>query len=267
MSESLGHQVIIENRPGAGGAIATEYVKNAVPDGYTLLMADSGVYAIAPNVQKNLSYDPLKHFAPVAQVGISPIFLVTNAPQVNTLKDFIALAKAKPGQPYGSGGAGTGHHLSMEMLKAMAGIDLQHIPYKGASQLVPAVIAGDIVGGFGGMNATFPLAKAGKLKILGVTTGQRSALSPETPTIAESGVPGYDMLCNSLGFLAPAKTPPEVVRKLNTEIIKALKAPGTRDKFFAIGVEPVSSSAEQFGKLIATELQECGKLVKLSGLQ
>ncbi len=264
MSESLGHQVIVDNRTGAGGAVAAAYMKNAVPDGYTLLMADSGVYAIAPNVQKNLPFDPLKDFAPVALVASSPIFLITSHPQVQTLKDFIALAKAKPGLPYGSGGAGTAHHLAMELLKATAGLDLLHIPYKGAAQLVPAVIAGDIVAGFGGMALTFPLAKAGRVKILGIATGQRSALAPEIPTIAELGVPGYDISIN-LGLLAPAKTPPEIIRKMNAEIVKAVNAPGTREKLFALGVEPATSSPEQFGELIAREIREYGKLVKLTG--
>ncbi len=266
MSENLGHQVIVENRTGAGGAVAAAYVKNAVPDGYTLLMADSGVYAIAPNIQKNLPFDLLKDFAAVAQVASSPIFLVTSHPQVQTLKDFIALAKAKPGLAYGSGGTGTAHHLSMELLKSMAGIDLLHVPYKGAALLLPGVIAGDIVAGFGGMALTFPLAKAGRVKILAVATGRRSALAPEIPTIAELGVPGYDISIN-LGLLTPAKTPPEIIRKMNAEIVKAVNAPGTREKLFSLGIEPTSSSSEQFRELIARELREYGELVKLAGIK
>lgn len=266
MSENLGYQVIVENRPGAGGMVGAEYVKNSNPDGSTLFLGDSSMYAISPNLLDNLSLNPLKDFIPVGLAATSPIFLTTNHPQVNTLKDFIALAKAKPGLPYGSGGNGTTNQLAMEMLKSMAGIDLLHIPYKGASQLAPAVVAGDVVAGFGGMAVTFPLAKAGRLKILGVTTGKRTALAPEVPTIAEAGVPGYQMSI-SLGFLAPPKTPPEIIRKLNAAIVKAIQAPGTAEKLFALGVETVSSSPKEFGDLIEKEIQEYGKLVRLSGLR
>jgi tripartite-type tricarboxylate transporter receptor subunit TctC len=266
MSESLGYQVIVENRPGAGGMVGAGYVKNSTPDGSTLFLADSSMYAVNPNLLENLSMNPLKDFVPVALAATSPIFLTTNHPQVNNLKDFIALAKAKPGLPYGSGGNGTTNQLAMELLKSLAKIDLLHIPYKGAAQVAPAVIAGDVVAGFGGMAVTFPLAKAGKLKILGVTTAKRTALAPDVPTIAEAGVPGFQMSI-SLGFLAPPKTPPEVVQKLNAAIVKATHDPGTVEKLFGLGVEAASSSPKEFGSLIDKEIQEYSKLVTLSGLK
>ncbi len=265
MAENLGHNVIVENRPGAGGASAAAYVKNSEPDGTTLIMMSSAAYSITPHIQQNLP-DPLKDFTPVALAATSPLFLVATPAHAQTLEDFIARAKSKSGLPYGSSGIGTGHHLAMELLKSKAGIDLQHIPYKGVAQTVPAVVAGDIVATFAGLNVALPFDKAGRVKILAVASGRRSAMMPEIPTIAELGVPGYDISI-SLGFLAPAKTPPEIVRKMNAEIVKAVNAAGTREKLFALGVEPASSSPEQFGELIARELQEYGKLVKLTGIK
>lgn len=266
LAENLGYQVIVENKPGAGGAVAAVFVKNSAPDGTVLLLGDSSTYSISPNIQQNIAFDPFNDFAPVVQAATSPIFLVTAPAHAQTLEGFIALAKAKSGLPYGSSGIGTGHHLAMEMLKSKAGIDLRHIPYKGVSQTVPAVVAGDVVATFAGLNVALPFDKAGRLKILAVASGRRSAMMPDIPTIAELGVPGYDISI-SLGFLAPAKTPPEIIRKMNAEIVKAVNAAGTREKLFALGVEPASSSPEQFGELIAREFQEYGKLVKLTGIK
>ncbi len=265
MSENLGHPVVVENRPGAGGAAAAAYVKNSEPDGYTLIVMSSAAYSISPNFQPNLP-DPLKDFMPVALAATSPLILVTTPANAQTFKDFITLAKAKPGLFYGSSGIGTGHHLAMELLKSRAGIDLQHVPYKSGTQTVPAVVAGDVVATFTGLNVALPYAKAGRVKILAVATERRSAMAPEIPTIAELGVPGY-AISISQGFLAPPKTPPEIIRKMNAEIVKAVNAPGTREKLFALGAESASSSPEQFGELIANELQEYGKLVKLTGIK
>ncbi len=192
--------------------------------------------------------------------------VIAQPAHAQTFKDFIALAKAKPGLPYGSSGIGSGHHLAMELLKSRAGIDLQHIPYKGAAQTVPAVIAGDVVATFAGLNTAVPFVQSGKLKILAVTSERRSLLAPEIPTIAELGFPGYAINI-SIGLLAPVKTPPEVIRKMNAEIVKALNAPGTREKLFALGIEPATSSPEQFGEFIANERREYGELVKLTGIK
>jgi tripartite-type tricarboxylate transporter receptor subunit TctC len=265
MSENIGQQVIVENRPGAGGAVANAYVKNAEPDGHTLIMMSSAAYSIGPNLQPNM-VDSMKDFTPVALAATSPVFLVTNPAQAQTFKDFTALVKAKPGLAYGSSGIGTGHHLAMELLKAKMGIDLLHIPYKGVAQTAPAVVSGEIAATFAGLNVALPFARANRLKILAIATAQRSAMAPEIPTLAELGVTGYDVSI-SLGLLAPAKTPPEAVRKMNAEIVKAVNAPGTREKLFALGVEPASSSPEQFGQLIAKELDDYKKLVKLTGIK
>ncbi|HEY4072948.1 MAG TPA: tripartite tricarboxylate transporter substrate binding protein [Herbaspirillum sp.] len=263
MSEDMGHPVVVENRPGANGAVANAVVKNAEPDGYTLVMMSSAAYSIGPNLQKNMP-NPVKDFAPVALAATSPIFLVTNPAQAKTFNEFIALAKAKPGLPYGSSGIGTGHHIAMELLKAKAGIDLTHVPYKGVAQTVPAVLSGEIAATFTGLNVVLPFVKNGRLKILAVATSKRSAMAPDVPTIAELGIPGYDVSI-SLGLLAPLKTPPEIVKKMNAEIIKAINAPGVREKLFRLGVEPASSTPEQFGELIAKEIQDYSKLIALTG--
>ena len=262
VSESVGQQIITDNRPGAGGSVAAETVMRSSPDGYTLLIADSSVYSISPNLNPKLPYDPLRDFAPICLAATSPIFLVANnALPVQNVKDLIALAKAKPGMPYGSSGNGTAHHLAMELIKALAGIDLTHVPYKGAGQVVPAVLAGDVVVAFAGLNLVLPQVKAGKLKLLAVATGRRTPLLPELPTVAELGLPGFEISI-SLGYLAPSGTPREVIDRLNAEFMKALNTPEVRQRLTAMGVEPAGSTPEQFAEAIRTELQQFGRLVQ-----
>lgn len=264
VSESVGQQIITDNRPGAGGSVAAEAVMRASPDGYTLLIADSSVYSISPNLNPKLPYDTLRDFAPVSLAATSPIFLVANnALPVQNVKDLIALAKAKPGMPYGSSGNGTAHHLAMELIKSLSGIDLTHVPYKGAGQVVPAVLAGDVVVAFAGLNLVLPQAKAGKLKLLAVATGQRTPLLPDLPTVAEAGVPGFEITI-TLGLFAPAGTPREVIGKLSAEFVKALNTPDVRQRLTAMGVEPAGSTPEQFAEAIRTEIEQFGKLVRTS---
>ena len=261
-SENLGQQIIVDNRPGAAGVIAAEIVMRAPPDGYTLLIADSGVYSINPNVNPKLPFDPLADFTPVILAATSPIVLVVNASSpVQSVRDLIALAKSKPGMPYGSSGTGTAHHLAMELIKSLSGIDLTHVPYKGAGQLVPAILAGDVAVGFAGLNLSLPQAKAGKLRILAVASGARSALLPDLPTVAEAGVPGFEINI-SLGLLAPAGTPRDIVARLNAEFGKALSSPDTRQRLFGLGVDPAGSTPEQFSEAIRNEIQQYGKIVK-----
>ncbi|MBA2689182.1 MAG: tripartite tricarboxylate transporter substrate binding protein [Burkholderiales bacterium] len=265
ISESTGWQIVVENRPGAGGVVAANVVMNSAPDGYTLLIADSSVYSIAPSLNPNASVDALKSLMPVTLAATSPIFLVVNPGlNVSNVKELIALAKSKPGLPYGSSGIGTAHHLAMELLKSLAGIDMNHIPYKGASQTVPAVIAGEVGVAFAGLNQASPQAKAGKLTILAVATGRRTPLMPELATVAESGVPGFDISI-TLGFFAPLKTPPDIVAKLNAELVKAVKSADVQQRLVALGVESVGASPEQFTEVIRNEIQQYGKLVKTTG--
>lgn len=262
VSENLGQQIIVDNRPGAAGILAAEIVMRAPPDGYTLLIADSGVYSINPNVNPKLPFDPLADFTAVTLAATSPLFLVVSASSpVQSVRDLIALAKSKPGMPYGSSGTGTAHHLAMELLKSLSGIDLTHVPYKGGAQVVPAILAGDVAVGLAGLNLSLPHAKAGKLRILAVASGARSALLPDLPTVAEAGVPGYEINI-SLGLLAPAGTPRDIVARLNAEFGKALNSPDTRQRLFGLGVDPAGSTPEQFSEAIRNEIQQYGKIVK-----
>jgi tripartite-type tricarboxylate transporter receptor subunit TctC len=268
MSESIGQQVVVESRTGAGGIVAVGALIAAPPDGYTLLMADSAVYAVLPYISRSIPYDMLKDMTPVALAATSPIFLtVSPSLGVNSVQEFIALARAKPGQLYASAGEGTAHHLAMEMLKSLTGLQLNHVPYKGAAQALPAVISGDVAAAFAGMNLALPQHKAGKVKMLAVATPKRSALVPELPSIAEAGVPGFAMTI-SLGFLAPLKTPRDVVERLNGEITKAANAQDVQQRLFSLGVEASPpSSPEHFAEIMRSENQAYGKLVKAAGIR
>jgi tripartite-type tricarboxylate transporter receptor subunit TctC len=267
MAENIGQQVVIDNRPGGGGLIAANIVAGSAPDGYTLLVADSSVYSITPNLNKKANFDPLKVLAPISLAATSPIYLVANADlKVSNVKELLAYAKQHPGMPYGSSGNGTAHHLSMELFKSLAGVDMMHIPYKGASQTVPALLAGDVGVAFTGLNVAASHAKAGKLKILAIAEGQRSALSPEVPTIAESGVPGFDVSI-TLGAFAPANTPRAIIDRINAELAKALKSPDVQQRLHTLGVEGVGSTPERFAEVIRKELVSYQKLVKDTGAQ
>lgn len=265
VANSIGQQLVVENRPGAGGAIATEYVMRAPADGYTILLADSSVYSINPNLSTTIAYQPLRDFASLTMAATSPLFLVANnGLNVNSVKDLIAVAKAKPGLAYASSGNGTAHHLMMKWFKTMAGIDLTHVPYKGSTQTMPAVVAGDVATAFGGSTTALPLAKAGKLKMLAVATPKRSVFAPDLPTVAEAGLPGFGIDI-TLGFLLPVKTPRDIVTKLSTEFVKAIKTAGTQEKMMTAGLEPFGTSPEQFGEMIRNENILYARLVKETG--
>ena len=265
LSENMGQQVIVDNRPGAGGLLSAELVMAAQADGYTLLMADSSVVSINPHFPRNASFEPLKHLVPVSLSATSPLYLIAHAGAgISSVKELIALAKAKPGLLYGSAGNGGAHHLAMEALKLQAGLDMNHVPYKGGAQVVPAVMSGDVVVAFAGLNLAGPQAKAGKIRILASATAKRSALSPEIPTIAESGVPGFE-LTPTLGFFAPIKTPRDIVEKLNAELIKAVKSPEVQQRLAVLGVEGVGISTEQYAEILREENIQYGKLVKATG--
>jgi tripartite-type tricarboxylate transporter receptor subunit TctC len=267
ISESIGQQVIVDNRPGGGGLIAANIVAGSPADGYTLLVADSSVYSITPNLNKKANFEPLKVLAPISLAATSPIYLVANADiKVSNVKELLAYAKQNPGMPYGSSGNGTAHHLSMELFKSLSGVDMMHIPYKGAAQTVPALLAGDVGIAFTGLNVAATHAKAGKLKILAIAEGKRSALSPEVPTIAESGVPGFDVSI-TLGVFAPANTPRSIIDRINAEVGKALKAPDVQQRLHTLGVEGVGSTPERFTETIRKELVSYQKLVKDTGAQ
>jgi len=265
LTDSLGQVVMIENRPGASGMLGSEYTAKAQPDGYTIQMAQISTHAINVSLFSKLPYDPIKDFAPVTQIAALTGWLVANPSfPANSVQELIAMAKAKPGQiNFATGGNGTTLHLAGELLKTMAGIDVVHVAYNGA-KFLPEVIGGQIPIAFDNMPSSIGFVKAGKLKALAVITARRSSTMPELPTIAESGVPGFDV-ASWIGVAAPAKTPKDIVYKLNTEIVKILHMPDVRRRFFELGAEPVGNTPEEFAAYIQTEIVKWSKVVKDSG--
>ena len=267
MSQSIGRQVLVDNRAGANAIIGTEIVARAPADGYTVLFVSSP-HSINPGLYPKLPYDTLKDFAPISQAASSPYVLVVHASlPVKNVRDLIALAKARPGQiDYGSGGSGSSAHLAAELFKDMAGIDLREIPYKGAGPALAAVVGGEAALVFGNALTVKPHIQAGRVRALGIASAQRSVAAPELPTIAESGVPGYraDAI---LGMLAPAKTPRPVIELLNAEVHKAMRAPEMTERMKSLGVDVALSTPEGFGQVIESEMQRWGKLIHKLGLK
>jgi tripartite-type tricarboxylate transporter receptor subunit TctC len=268
LSPVLGQQVVVENRPGAGGVVGSDYVAKALPDGYTLIMGNAGSHGINAAVYSKLPYDIQKDFAPVSQVAVAPNVMVINPSlPANSVSEFIAYAKANPGKlSYASGGNGSSAHMSMELFKSMSGIDIQHVPYKGSSPALTDVVSGQVVAFIGNMPPTVPLIKAGKLKALAVTTKSRSALMPELPTITEAGLPGFETVA-WFGVLAPAGTPPEIVNRLSAEIAKIAKSPEMREKLVAMGAEPVGSTPDEFKAVIDRDIAKWKPLAQKVGIK
>ncbi|MDB5729732.1 MAG: Tripartite tricarboxylate transporter family receptor [Noviherbaspirillum sp.] len=262
MSESVGQQVIVENKPGAGGIIAAQYTAQQQPDGYTIMLAGTD-YAITPALHSKLPYDPIRDFAPLTQAIRGYLFIVVNTSLgVKSVPELVALAKARPGEIYyGSVGNGSLHHLGMEQFKLSAKIDLKHVPYKGVNQATPALTTGEIPVMFTTLPSIMPALKAGRLAILAVASPQRSATVPEVPTVAELGYPDVRVE-STMGFVAPAATPPAIVERLNAELIKALTAPETRARLKALDVEVVTSTPEQFGERIRRDQEQFARLVR-----
>lgn len=268
LSTALGQQVVVDNKPGAGGVVGSDAVAKSAPDGYTLIMGNAGSHGINAAVYSKLPYDIQRDFAPVSQVAIAPNVMVIN-PRVpaQSVAEFIAYAKSQPGKlSYASGGNGSSAHMSMELFKSMAGLDIQHIPYKGSSPALTDVVAGQVVVFIGNMPPTVPLVKAGKLRALGVTTKSRSALMPELPTISEAALPGYETVA-WFGVLAPAGTPPDVVNRLSQEIAKIAKSPEMREKLLAMGAEPVGSTPEEFKGVIDRDIAKWKPLAQKVGIK
>jgi tripartite-type tricarboxylate transporter receptor subunit TctC len=266
LTERWGQQVIVDNRPGAGQMIGLELVAKAAPDGYTLVMAATPL-AVNTVLFKKVPYDPLRDFAPVTQVAAMPNLLVAHpALPARTIKQVIALAKARPGElTYSSSGIGTGPHLSMELFNAMAGVKIEHVPYKGTSPAMVDTISGHVQMLMSTLLPPLPHLKPGRLRALGVTSAARLASLPDVPTVAEGGVPGYEVV-GWYGMAAPANTPRAIVAKLHSEIAAILQAPETREKLAAEGADPVGSTPEQFGAFIKAEIEKWGKVVKTAGI-
>jgi len=266
LSQQLGQAVVLDNRGGAGGTIAAETVARAAPDGYTLLFGTMGTQAINPNLYAALRYDPLKDFAPVSLTHATPRVLVVH-PQVavKNIAELIALAKARPGEiTFGSAGNGSSGHLAGEYFKSLTGVSMTHVPYKGTSGAMVDLLAGRISMSIDAPAAYLEYIRNGQVRALGVTSLKRMAILPEVPTIAESGVPGFD-ISNWLGVLAPAHTPAAIVNRLNGEIVQAMNDAQMRKQLGEAGIEAMSSSPAQFSAFINSEVAKWARVVKASG--
>jgi len=266
LGESLGQSFIVENRAGAGGNIGAESVARAAPDGYTLMMAIASL-AINVTLYNKIAYDPVKDFTAIGTVAITPnCFAVHPSLPVRSLRELIALARAKPGEiSYGSAGAGTPVHLSVELFQLMARIKLLHVPYNGSGPSTAAVLGGQIPMLATTLPAALPHVRAGKLRMLGITSAERTALAPEFPTVAEAaGLPGYEAGV-WYGLLAPAGTPAAVVNKLNAESERLLQQREVRERLAALGFDPYRRTQAEFAELIKTDIVKWGKVVRESG--
>jgi tripartite-type tricarboxylate transporter receptor subunit TctC len=261
LSQSMKQPVVIENRPGAGGSIGSGVVARSAPDGHTLMIVSIG-HAVNPSLYPKLSYDATKDFEPVSLVGIVPNILVAHPSlKANNVKELIAQAKAAPGKlTYASAGNGTTVHLAAELFNSMAGVDVMHVPYKGSAPAVTDLMGGQVNLMFDSVSSAKPYIQSGKLKALAVTTSKRSSIFPNVPTMAESGIPGYE-LSGWYAVFVPAKTPKPIVDRLNAELVKALKQADVRARFTQIGAEPVGSSPQQLANTLKTETVRWSKIV------
>ena len=265
--DAYGQQFVVDNRAGAGGVLGSELAARATPDGYTLLLGNIAPLAISATLQK-LGYDPLRDFAPVSMLATGPTIVVVH-PSVpaKSMGEFIALAKSQPGKlTYGSGGNGTPAHLTTELLKQMAGINLVHVPYKGTGQSVNDLIAGQIQLVFASTPVALPHMKTGRLRALAVSSAKRTPLAPELPTVAEAGVPGFEF-DSWWSLLAPARTPAALVGTLNAEVRRTLKLADVRERFADLGVDPVYSSPAEYSAFLHREIDKFARLIKAIGLK
>jgi tripartite-type tricarboxylate transporter receptor subunit TctC len=266
LAEALGRPVYVENRPGAGGTIGAAFVAESAPDGYTLLFTATP-HVIGPWLYKNLPYDALRAFTPIILVAAGPYVLVANPRQlpVRSVRDLIAAAKARPGRiDFASSGNGSAQHLVGALFDSMAGIELNHVPYKGSGPAMQDLLAGQVQVSFAGVPNVLPQVKAGRLRALAVTTTTRWGELPEVPTLAESGVPGYEATL-WLMLAAPAATPPQIVRRLYAEAAKALRDPGLQSGFRAAGVETPAAAPQDLAAFMRAEYEKWGKVVRETG--
>jgi tripartite-type tricarboxylate transporter receptor subunit TctC len=266
LSVAFGVPVIIENKPGAGGGLGATFTAKAPADGYTIMGGTISTHAINASLYKDLQYDPVKDFVPVMLIARVPNMLVVN-PNVpaKNVAELIALLKKNPGKyTFASSGNGTSQHLSGELFKTMTGVDMQHIPYKGSPPALQDVVGGSVSMTFDNITTAWPLAKNGNLRAIAVTTAKRSSIAPDVPTLAESGLPGYEV-GSWQGVFAPAGTPPEIVKRLNAEMVKIVNMPDVKEKLTALGAEPVGNTPEEFSAMVKAEVVKWADVVKKSG--
>ena len=268
LSDSLGQQVLVENRAGAGGNIATDYVAHAAPDGYTILLGSVGSLAVAPHVISGLSYDPLRDFAPITMaVVFANVLVVQPSLPVQSLADFVKLAQEKPGTvTFGSAGILGAGHLAGELLKMRANIDMIHVPYKGGGPAMQGMLGGQVMSIFATPVSAGGQIKAGKIRAIATTGPKRAALLPDVPTVAESGYPGYEAM-NWYAYVAPAKTPKEIVERLNRELVKALNNADVVALLHQQGLEPGPGSPAELARYMEREYETWGKVVKQAGIK
>jgi tripartite-type tricarboxylate transporter receptor subunit TctC len=268
VGEGWGHQLVIDNRTGANSIIGTEAGAKAAPDGYTLLMANDAALSVNPALYPKLPYDPMRDFAPITLAGANQLLLVVHPAQpMKTVQELIAFARDKKGElNYGSGGNGSAQHLPMEMFMAATGVRLTHVPYKALGPALNDTVAGQIPVMFAGMPGALPHVKAGKLRALAIASAKRSGAAPDIPTVAESGVPGFDYAA-WVGYLAPAGTPAPIVQKLNADLIRAMNDPEVREKLAAVGFDIQTTTPDEFRAMIAREIDKMGKLVRAAGIK
>jgi tripartite-type tricarboxylate transporter receptor subunit TctC len=268
LGERLGQQVVVENRGGAGGTIGTEAVAKSPPDGHTLVLGTTSTHVVAPSVYQKIGYDPIKDFAPISLLAVTPYLLVVNPEvKVGSLKEFIGYVKARPGKlNYASAGTGSTTHLAMEMLKSEAGMYIVHIPYNGNGPAGTAVISGQVEILFGSLPAVLPHAKSGRVRPIAVGTPKRSPSLPEVPTVAESGFPGFDASL-WLAIMAPAGTPPAVIDRLHKETLAAIASPDAADALTKAGAEPVTSTPAELAGMVKDGVAKYAKVIKQAGVQ
>jgi len=268
LTDAWGQQVVVDNRAGAGGMISAELLAKSPPDGYTIQACTTGMFAIQPFLYKNLPYNPDKDLQHVTQSGLLPYIVVVHPSlPAKSVRELIAIGKRRPSEiSYASSGIGTASHLSAELFSFMGGVKLLHVPYKGTGQALGDLIAGQVVLIFDQPVSTMPLVKAGKLNVLAITSGKRFPTLPEIPTVAESGIPGYESV-SFAGVCVPPGTPKPVVDRLHSEIAKVLKLPDIRDRLLRDGIEPVGSTPEEFAAFTRRERDKWGKVIRDAGVK
>ena len=265
LAEAWGQQIVVDNRAGAGGNIAGEIVARSSPDGYTIFMFNSA-NAIAPNLYQGLAYDPVRDFQPVVLIAISPFALVVHpSTPAHSVRDLIALAKARPGTlTYASGGNGSATHLAADQFKQMAGIDMIHVPYKGAGPAFVDLVAGQVTMYFSSIPPALPHIKSGRVRALGLSSEKRSSLLPDLPTIAESGVKGYESEV-SYGIVVPARTSADIVRKLNAEVVRILAEGDARSRLVSQGADVAAGTPQDYARYMRAEIAKWAKVIRASG--